>query len=332
MKLWDLGSPVRTHLVPATWPYDKHPDMPELKAHAMVTLLDAEGPGVVTNIHASHYLVDSGMGDDVYEKSAPVAAQVMLRVYYDGHTEPDICLPFFDFLGDPGCEAAFYAVRRFSKVPMSHNFRLEMPFARHIRITLENPTGHDLMGYTDVQYDERPNLAPGCGYLYVQRREGKTVIPGQPIELFAAEGRGCIAAHWFCVSGQDEGFENGEGLCEANCEFYMDGADRPVCEYLGVEDLYGYSWGFKQLHSDGFAAILRKDALHPGARVAMLRCREEDAVRYTEQCRVVMDYSQEYFSPFSTNPIHTQHPVFAPRRRYTAPIEYKTCWYYYKQP
>lgn len=332
MKLWDLGRRVHTHLVPATWPYDKHPEMPELKAGTAVTVLDVPGPGIVTNIHVSHYLVNSGMDEDTYERSAPVAAQVVLCVYYDGHQEPDIRMPFFDFLGDPDCRAAFYSTRRFAKVPMSHNFRLGMPFKTHIRITLENPTAFDLMGYTDVQYDALDQLPENCGYLYAQRREGRAHIPDQTIPLFEAEGSGCIAAHWFCVSGHDKGFENGEGLCEANCEFYFGQETTPACEYLGVEDLYGYSWGFKQLHSDGFAAILRKEALSPGARIAMLRCREEDAVRYPDGCRVVMDYSQEYFSPLSHNPIHTQHPVFASRRRYDADIQYTTCWYYYAKP
>lgn len=331
MNLWDLSNPTRTHVVPATWPYDKYPDMPELKAKAVVTVLDVKGPGIVTNIHASHYLVNSGMDEDTYERSAPIAARMMIRVYYDGHQEPDICLPFFDFLGDPGCKAAFYSTRRFSKVPMSHNFRLAMPFEHGILITLENPTDFDLMGYTDIQYDALQKFEPESGYLYVQRREGTAMIPKETIQLFEEKGNGCIAAHWFSVSGQDKGFENGEGLCEANCEFYSDDSIIAQCEYLGVEDLYGFSWGFKQLHSDGYAAILRKEVLAPGAQIAMLRCREEDAIRYMNGCRVVMDYTQEYFSPYSKNPIHVNNPVFAPRRRYTAEISYCTCWYYYKK-
>ncbi len=330
MQLFDLSGRTTTHVVPATWPYDKYPAMPELKAGACITLLDAAGPGVVTNIHASHYLVNSGMDEDTFSRSAPVAAQILLRVYYDGHTQPDIEMPFFDFLGDIGCQCEFFATRRFAKVPMSHNFRLAMPFAKHIQITLTNPASQDLMGYADVQYDTVAELPKETGYLYAKMQADTIEIPGKPVCLFEESGKGTIAAHWFCIEGRAEGFANGEGLCEANCEFYLNGDAAPTCEYLGVEDLYGFSWGFKQSHSDGYAAIVIKEDLQPGAKIGILRCREEDAIRYQNGCRLLLDYTQEYFSPQSVNPIHTQHPVFAVRKRYTAKAAYKTCYYYYK--
>jgi hypothetical protein len=46
----------KTHLVPSTWGLDKYPDAPLLTARSKVTLLDQDGPGVVTQIHVSDYL------------------------------------------------------------------------------------------------------------------------------------------------------------------------------------------------------------------------------------------------------------------------------------
>jgi len=62
--LWELRPGLSTRVAPSTWPYDKYPQMPELKAGATVTILEAQGSGVVETIHASMYLTDSGMGDD----------------------------------------------------------------------------------------------------------------------------------------------------------------------------------------------------------------------------------------------------------------------------
>ena len=289
MAVYDLSYLGTSHVVPATWPYDKYPDMPELKAKSEITLLDTDGPGIVSCIHASHYLVDSGMGDNVYEKSAPLAASVLLKVYYDNDDRAAIAMPFFDFLGDLDCRCGFYATKWFSKVPMSHNFRLPMPFTRHIRMTLENPTDCDLMGYADVQY-EQINLPGWCGYLCVQCCNETVRIPGEPFCIGSVQGRARIAAHWLQLEGRAPGFENGEGLCEANCEFYLDGERTPSCNYLGTEDLYGFSWGFRELHSDGWSAILRRESLNPGARIAVLRCRETDAISFLYDCRVMMDY------------------------------------------
>ena len=43
----------RSYVNRISWPFDKYPDMPLLDAGAELTLLEAEGPGVVTCIHAA---------------------------------------------------------------------------------------------------------------------------------------------------------------------------------------------------------------------------------------------------------------------------------------
>ena len=42
-----------SRVVPSTWSKDKYPDMPELYGGTSVTILDVDGPGVITCIHAS---------------------------------------------------------------------------------------------------------------------------------------------------------------------------------------------------------------------------------------------------------------------------------------
>ena len=329
--LFALRPGTTTYVTPATWPYDQYPQMPELRVGQTVTILEAAGPGVVESIHASMYLRNSGMGADPYGESYPFGARILLRVYYDGAAEPDIEMPFYAFLGDMHPNCGFYAAGRFSKVPMSHNFRLEMPFGREIRLELTNPTVEDLMGYTDVQY-RKEVLPPHCGRLRADHRFGSFTVPEETLCLFAHSGRGAIAAHWLLLEGRAEGFRNGEGLCEGNCSFYLNGEMSPACQYLGVEDLYGYSWGFQGCHSDGQCAILVRDQLDPGARIGLLRCRDADPIRYETGCRMILDYRQEYFSARSVNPIHREHPVFSVRPRYSAPVQYRSCFYYYCEP
>ena len=41
----------RSRMVSSTWCYDKYPDLPELNAGKTVTLLDQDGPGVVSCLH-----------------------------------------------------------------------------------------------------------------------------------------------------------------------------------------------------------------------------------------------------------------------------------------
>ncbi|WP_214626585.1 DUF2961 domain-containing protein [Paenibacillus agaridevorans] len=46
-----------------------------------------------------------------------------------------------------------------------------MPFKKSIRIELENPTNTDLIGYTDIQWEQQLSPIPeNTGYLVIQNR------------------------------------------------------------------------------------------------------------------------------------------------------------------
>ena len=47
------GAPSR--LINVNWNLDKYPDAPEFDARAKLTVLDADGPAMITNIHATAY-------------------------------------------------------------------------------------------------------------------------------------------------------------------------------------------------------------------------------------------------------------------------------------
>ena len=156
----------KTHLVPRTWTLDKYPDAPTLTPHSKVTILDQDGPGVVTNFHVSNYA-----GGD--------ASRLHLRVWYDRQDKPAIDMPLMDFLGDVQAAAKPYHTIYFSRVRASHNFRLPMPFQKHIRIEVENPTDRYLMGYMEVQWDEVNAIPKESGYLRTVYRQGTFKFPAR---------------------------------------------------------------------------------------------------------------------------------------------------------
>jgi Protein of unknown function (DUF2961). len=326
----------QSRLSSSTWPYDKHPEQQELLAGSRVTILHAEGPGVVSSIHASNYN-DRKVITDV-EMTLPrdnrAMREIIFRVWYDDEETPSIELPFVDFLGDVDYGAEYYNTVYFSKVMYSHNFRIPMPFRKSIRIELENPTTTDLIGYTDIQWEQQLSALPEhTGYLYTDYRSGNLTIPDETLEVCSIDRPGVIVAHWFQIEGDHPNCHQGEILCEANMEFYMNEDSKPSMEYLGIEDLYGYSWGFPNLQSDHYAAIIRKDDLpNGGARIGMLRCRGNDAIHFTTSCVVKLDYTQEYFSALSVNPNHEAHPEFKKRGKTKLDATYLSCYYYYASP
>ena len=94
------------------------------------------------------------------------------RVWYDGEQTPAIEMPWMDFLGDVEAKTAHFSTVYFSHVKESHNFRLPMPFGKHIHIEVDNPTDKKLTGYSDIQWEKVAKLPEASGYLHVAYRTG----------------------------------------------------------------------------------------------------------------------------------------------------------------
>lgn len=307
-----------SRVIPGTWSRDKYPDMPELDAGASITMLNAVGPGVITNIHVSDYYIKNRSGRE------NGGSAIMLRVWYDHESRPAIEMPLMDFLGDIEASCDYYDTIYFSRVKQSHNFRLPMPFRKHIKIELVNTSEFDLFGYFDLQWEKVKSIPENTGHLYADYRKGGLKIPQEKLELCDIKGPGSIVAHWFQIQADIPECRRGSLLCEANDEFYLNGEPKPSVEYLGTEDFYCYSWGFQEKQSDNFGAIIRLDELPSGgSRVAMIRCRDADKISFSDGCVGILDYTQEYFSSVSKN-MNVKND-----KKINIEAEYLSCYYYY---
>jgi hypothetical protein len=317
-ELTSVGG-ARSRMIPSTWCYDKYPDMPELDAGKTVTLIDQDGPGVISNLHISNYFIKQP-----FEMNADASQGLVLRVWYDSESRPAIDMPLMDFLGDIQCQSAYFSNLYFSKVKQSHNFRLPMPFRKHIKIEVENTSSVNLMGYAEVQWEQVKEISHDCGCLRVDYRQGVMRVPQEPVCLWELPGPGTVVAHWLQFEADDPLCPKGEMLCEGNQEIYLDGETEPALEYLGTEDMYGFSWGFQEIQSDFYVAILKRQELPAGgARIALLRSRAGDRIRFEKSCRLLLTYMHDATRAF--NPLVRQAQerggIFAP---------YRSCVYYYQ--
>lgn len=315
------GIPSRkTHKVPATWTLDKYPDAPTLKAHSKVTLLDQDGPGVVTLFHVSDYAI----GDD---------SKLILRVWYDNEKKPSIEMPLMDFLGDIQSSTKPYYTIYFSHVRKSHNFRLPMPFRKHIKIEVENPTESYMFGYMDLQWDELEEIPDNCGYLRVAYQSGDFQFPHEGLVLCDIKSPGTIVAHWLQLEGDHKSCGNGQGICEGNHEIYLDGESKPSYESLGAEDFYGHSWGFSDIESDFYSAIVRYEQTPKGgSRVAMVRARDTDKITFRKSCRILFTYKHDLGPSYNFQTRKGKAPALQPFVDGTSlKAPYYSCIYYYSK-
>jgi len=236
-------------------------------------------------IHLSALGTDYGVGFD-----SPETQSVILRVFYDNALTPAIDMPLMDFCADIQCRSDYFSTIYFTKVKESHNVRLPLPFRKHIRVEVENPSAALLYGYMDVQWDKLPSIPDDAGLLWADYRCG-TIDARKDNVLFEAKAAASIVAHW--LQYESPRSLGGEVICEANQEFYLDGDTTPTLNYLGTEDVYGYSWGYGLPHSDGQAAILKKEDLNPGSRIAVLRCRANDAISFQKSCRWLLTFAHD---------------------------------------
>lgn len=293
----------RTHGVTAFWG-----GLPELSAKAMVKVLNADGPGVITSIHVSAMAAE---GIDGF--GSPPVAGLIIRVFYDGQAKPAIDMPLMDFVGDIQCKSQYFSSVFLSKVKESHNFRIPMPFRKHVTIEVENPSDRKVNGYLELTYDKVDTVPDESGYLQVDYRTG-SLSARKPNTMFHVETPGVIVAHW--LQYETEKARDGQLICEADQQFFLDGEAKPTLQSMGSEDLYGGSWGFIAQQGDGqFTAILRNEKVGAaGSRVAVLRCRSRDAISFRKSCKWILTWEND---------------TWAADRLGDSPIPYRHCVYYY---
>ncbi len=318
---WQEISTIRdakTHMVPATWTLDKYPNAPTLKPHTKVTILDQDGPGVVTLFHVSDY----GYGDD---------SKLILRIWYDHEDNPSIEMPLMDFLGDIESATEPYHTIHFSHVRRSHNFRLPMPFRRHIRVEVENPTASSLLGYMDIQWDRVEEIPGDSGYLKVAYKSGRFQFPHEELVLCDVKSPGAIVAHWLQLEGDHKSCANGQGICEANHEVYIDGDVKPTYESQGAEDFYGHSWGFGSVESDFYCAIVRYEPTpNGGTKVAMVRARDTDRITFGRSCKIIYTYKHDLGPAYDHTTGRGKAPALGPFTDGSSlDTPYRSCIYYY---
>lgn len=285
IREWQSTSRIKnqlTHVVPALWQ-----DLPKLNAKTKIKLLDVDGPGVISMFHSCAF-VAPGEGIS-FNLDSYVSQNVILRIFYDGEEKPSIEMPLMDFFADIQCKSKYFNTLYFSKVKESHNCRLPIPFRKHIIVEIENPTDKNLTAYTDIQWEKVTAIPADCGYLRTDYHDG-IIDPKIPVCVFQLNKPASIVAHWIQYESE-KSFGNGDLICESNQEIYLDGDELPTINYLGTEDAYGFSWGFRDIASDNYSAIVKREELKPsGRRIAVLRCRENDAISFRKSCKWMITY------------------------------------------
>lgn len=315
------------------WAYDAYRDMKKLDAYARIVIADFAGPGIVNHIHITQQWVHPEIpGKSVEERKAISARGIILEVYYNDHPEPAVRVPMGDFFAD-GCGGAaeHFSSLYVEKAPEAYNAFIPMPFAQAIRIELVNETTYDFMNYSYVEGETLPVWEEDLGYFHATwDRFTFQLTPDTDLSFLRIEGSGHLLGRSWSVCTDEPEFAGFRFVMEGNNEFWVDGAARPVADYLGTEDAFGFSWGFRHPFSglrNGMNAVHagKEDGL---SMVSMYRFSDANPLRFERSLELRLDWTSEYwFDEALVRALADFRRLAAQDRLW---VDYATTYYWYQ--
>ena len=307
-------------------PSGANADFRQIEPGATLTLMDANGPGMLTHIWFT-----------VASPEAYHLKTLALRIYWDHEAAPSIEAPLGDFFG-----LGLGEYHRWESEPLSVgsdkalNSFFPMPFQKHARITVSNEGQRKVDAfYFNLDYRAYSQPLPsGTLYFHAQFRQAqpnlgwtsdwqkngdpkvdrKTNLDGKENYVWLdAVGRGHFAGVTMSVLQNQDGWW-GEG----DDMFFIDGEARPSIAGTGSEDYFLGAWDFGG-HPFSYrfygAPVVGEE--RAGSRSSVYRFHLDSPIPFTKSIRATIEHghanhrSDNFYSVaywYQSEP-HTPYPV-----------------------
>jgi hypothetical protein len=252
-----------------------------IKAKSTFTMAEIDGPGAIQQI----WLTPQGHW-----------RFLVLRMYWDGESEPSVEVPVGDFFA---CGWNQYA--QVSSLPIcvnpgsALNCYWVMPFRKSARITIENLADDKVGVYYQINYT-LTDVPADEGYFHAQFRRANPLPYGKVYTIVdGIKGKGQYVGTYMAWQVNNNGWW-GEG----EIKFYMDGdTDFATIVGTGTEDYFCGSYNFENREEHryqefctpyaGLHQVIRPDGLYRSQqRFGMYRWHVPDPVRFERDLRVTI--------------------------------------------
>ena len=211
-------------------------DSKRLDGGKVLILIDADGPGMVTHFWIT--VADSEYG---------WPRLLRLRVYYDGAKSPSVDVPLGDFFAvGHGRERDVNSLMvRNTSQGRAKNCYWQMPYRKHIRITLSNEGVRPAaLTYWQVDYRKYKFMPKDILYFHALYRQELPAISGRNYTLLDTKGRGqYVGTLLSVITNEDSWFGEGDDW------FYVDGEKEASLAGTGTEDFFSDAWGLQDQQS-----------------------------------------------------------------------------------
>ncbi len=308
------------------WAYDAYPEIETLDAGKSIRIADIEGPSVITNIHSTqHFISDDKLPEDMRRSMS--ARGVILEVYYNESSNPAVRVPLGDFFAD-GCggKATHFSSLFVEKAPESYNCFVPMPFEKSARVVLRNDTPYNLANYSFVEFERLPSWEESLGYFHATWKRFAFQLHGETDQHFLhIDGTGHLIGRSWSICTDEPIFKGFNFVMEGNNEVRIDGNEKPIADYLGTEDSFGFSWGFQRPFSGLYNGINFVQNETP-SMLSIYRFHGQNAIRFSKSLDWRIDWSHEFKTDKNFHKELTR--LYTEGRLW---IDYATTYYWYQE-
>jgi hypothetical protein len=254
----------------------------QIKGQSTFTIADITGSGAIQHIWLT---------------CPPVKwRSLILRMYWDGETEPSVEVPIGDFFCNGWCDRS----GNVNSLPIAvnpaggMNSYWEMPFRKAAKITVENLLEEEAPLYYQIDYT-LIDIPEDSAYFHAQwRRVNPLKYKEVHTILDGVKGHGHYVGTYLAWQVNNNGWW-GEG----EIKFYMDGdKDFPSICGTGTEDYFGGAYNFEHPQGEygkystaflGMHQAIKTDGLYRSQqRFGMYRWHVMDPIRFEENLRVTI--------------------------------------------
>lgn len=253
-----------------------------IKPRSTATLAEIDGPGAIQNIWITVY--------------PNFWRSLVVRFYWDDEETPSVEVPLGDFF------CCGWGVRcHVNSLPIAvnpaggFNSYWEMPFRKSARMTIENVSDQEVMGFFYQINYTLTDVPDDMAYFHAQWRRSNP-LPYKSVHtlLDGVKGHGHYVGTYIAWQSNNNGWW-GEG----EIKFYMDGdTEFPTICGTGTEDYFGGAWCFVeddgQYHTYstaylGLPQIIKPDGLYKSQqRFGLYRWHIMDPIRFKKDLRVTI--------------------------------------------
>ncbi|MCZ7545506.1 MAG: DUF2961 domain-containing protein [Anaerolineae bacterium] len=190
---------------------------------------------------------------------------------------------------------------------------------------LRNETDLDLRNYSFVEFERLPRWDAGLGYFHATWKRFAFQLHGQTDQpFFHVEGCGHLIGRAWSICTDEPFFADYRFVMEGNNEVRIDGDARPTVDYLGTEDSFGFSWGFRQPYSGPYNGMNYIQPAEPSL-LSVYRFRRANPIRFNKSLDWRVNWAHEW-----TSDAAFQRQISDLNRANRCWVDYATTYYWYQ--